>query len=353
MPFYISSAEAISPQHTFQAEDFPSEVVQPEGEYFTCIHPDYKQFIQPGALRRMSPVIRMGLASAMVALRNADIEKPDAILVGTGLGCVQDTVRFLKQVIDQDEQLLNPTAFIQSTHNTVAGQLALILGCREHNLTFTQKSLSFETALLEALLMVEEQEDRQVLVGGIDETVEESYRLMVRSGCARAWTGGDLLTGDQKGAVPGEGSAFFLLSGSESGDPLAKIDDLAIIPRFADGEQLEAELGNFLERNGTGVAGVDLLVSGRNGDAGVSHLYDRIEAMFSHSVVAGYKHLVGEYDTASAFGAWLASAILQRKSVPETVIFSRGSQDEITRCLAMNLSKDHSASFLLFSGPDS
>jgi len=99
MPVYILSAEAISPQETFLTESFLENPVLPEGEYFTCLHPDYKQFIQPGALRRMSPVIRMGLASAMVALRNGDIEKPDAILVGTGLGCVQDTVKFLNQVI--------------------------------------------------------------------------------------------------------------------------------------------------------------------------------------------------------------------------------------------------------------
>ena len=91
----------------------------------------------------MSPVIRMGLTASMVCMEKAGLEKPDAILVGSGLGCVRDTAKFLNQVIDNQELLLNPTAFIQSTHNTVSGQIALMLGCRAYNLTFSQNNHLF------------------------------------------------------------------------------------------------------------------------------------------------------------------------------------------------------------------
>ncbi len=185
MPVYIRSAEAISPQKTFLEDDFLAGPVIPEKPYFTCLNPDYKQFINPASLRRMSKVIRMGLTASKVCLEAAGISNPGAILIGSGLGCVQDTARFLNQVIDNNEQLLNPTAFIQSTHNTVSGQIALMLGCKEYNLTFTQKTISFETALLDAILLLEEGSAGDILVGGIDEIVEESYDLMVRSGCVK------------------------------------------------------------------------------------------------------------------------------------------------------------------------
>ncbi len=45
---------------------------------------------------------------------------PGAIITGTALGCLEDTVTFLTRMIELNEELLPPTAFIQSTHNTVA-----------------------------------------------------------------------------------------------------------------------------------------------------------------------------------------------------------------------------------------
>ena len=185
MPAYIHSAEAITPQPTFRTDAWMSATIRPEKGYFTCLHPDYRQLIHPTSLRRMSPVIRMGLAASRICMEKAGITRPDAILTGSGLGCVRDTVRFLNQIIENDEQLLNPTAFIQSTHNTVSGQIALLLACKAHNLTFSQKTLSFESALLEALLLLREDPGQNILVGGIDEITGESYELLLQAGCAR------------------------------------------------------------------------------------------------------------------------------------------------------------------------
>ena len=74
-------------------------------------------------------VVKMGVSAAMMSMKKAGLEKVDAIITGTGMGCYEDTDKFLRSMLDNKEQLLTPTAFIQSTHNTVAGQIALIFKC--------------------------------------------------------------------------------------------------------------------------------------------------------------------------------------------------------------------------------
>ena len=72
----------------------------------------------------MSNIIKMGISTSLKALDIAEIQMPGAIIIGTGIGCIYDTAKFLNQLIENEEDLLNPTSFIQSTHNSVAGQLA-------------------------------------------------------------------------------------------------------------------------------------------------------------------------------------------------------------------------------------
>ena len=349
MAVYINAAESISPLETFQAGEFMAFPGNPGKPYFSCINPDYRQFINPSALRRMSKVIRMGLTASKVCLESAGISEPGAIVIGSGLGCVQDTAKFLNQVIDNREQLLNPTAFIQSTHNTVSGQIALMLGCREYNLTFTQKTISFETALLDALLLVDEGVDN-ILLGGVDEVVDESHELMVRSGCVKPRFEEGLLESHGPGAVAGEGAVFFVLSGTANQGTLVRIDDLEIIHRCNGFRDLQGRMGAFLQRNGLSVGDVDLLVTGRNGDARYSDLYRGVEHLFSGSLIAGYKHLVGEYDTASAFGTYLAARVIRDQHVPPVALLNGVERDRINRAPVFNYSKDRDFTFTLLSG---
>lgn len=64
------------------------------------------------------------MASAL-AMKDANVESVDAIITGTGLGCIEDSEKFLKSILDNKEEFLTPTSFIQSTHNTVGAQIAL------------------------------------------------------------------------------------------------------------------------------------------------------------------------------------------------------------------------------------
>ena len=58
----------------------------------SSIEPDYKDFIQDAGLRRrMSRVIRMSVASSIMAMSEANEKSFDAIVTGTGWGCLADT----------------------------------------------------------------------------------------------------------------------------------------------------------------------------------------------------------------------------------------------------------------------
>src|SRR5882757_6308061 len=117
MKIYIRSIGNISPDPT----------MPPTGNRLTAVEPDYTAFIDPKSIRRMSRIVKMGVAAAYQCLRGADLSKPDAIVTGTAYGCLEDTGIFLGQLIRQQEEMLSPTSFIQSTHNTVGAQIALML----------------------------------------------------------------------------------------------------------------------------------------------------------------------------------------------------------------------------------
>ena len=111
-------------------------------------HPVYKELIPAASLRRMATGVKMGCYAAQLALQEAQQPALDAIICGTGQGCLQDSEKFLTAMIAQDEEYLTPTSFIQSTHNTVAAQIALQLQCHAYNFTYVQGGSSFESALL-------------------------------------------------------------------------------------------------------------------------------------------------------------------------------------------------------------
>ena len=63
-----------------------------EKPYFSAQEPDYKQMITNANLRRrMSRMIKMGVACGLECLKDISPEKVDAIITATGLGCLADT----------------------------------------------------------------------------------------------------------------------------------------------------------------------------------------------------------------------------------------------------------------------
>src|SRR5690606_23802730 len=135
MKVYINSIGSISAQRTFDNTGFLEDIVSYHETVIPAIDPNYKDYIPPAAARRMAKGIKMGVVASKIALNGAGLENVDAIITGTGMGCVIDSEKFVSAIIDNKEEFLTPTSFIQSTHNTVGGQIALGMGCKGYNFT--------------------------------------------------------------------------------------------------------------------------------------------------------------------------------------------------------------------------
>lgn len=166
--YYINGSSTISHQASFRNPGFAKDM-QPLQAGSEVVKPDYKEFVDAKLIRRMSNILRMSIATSVDCLAQADEKNTGAIVVGTGLGCLQDTEKFL-QTFKTVEGLIPPTSFIQSTHNTISGQISLVLSNHNYNMTHTQNSLSFERAMEDALLLLDEGTDN-VLVGAADEAI--------------------------------------------------------------------------------------------------------------------------------------------------------------------------------------
>lgn len=157
------------------------------------LHSDIKSLIPDAALRRrMSRVVKMGVSTAVECLGGVEhIDDVDAILTATGWGCLADSERFLRNVIGEGEQLLNPTPFIQSTFNTVGGQVAILRHNHCYNVTYVNRGHSFEDALLDAALRLEDGLSHDVLLVAFDEMTPSQHHIMERMGVFRHRSDGE------------------------------------------------------------------------------------------------------------------------------------------------------------------
>src|SRR6195952_487529 len=211
----------------------------------------------------MGHIIKMGVAAAKDCLNKANIEIPGAIITGTALGCMEDTITFLTRVIEQQEEMLPPTAFIQSTHNTVAAQVALLLKCHAYNNTFVHKAMSFESALLDATMLLNEQEAGNILVGGTEEMVDTSFKILTRLGLYKREpieSNLSLYNHNSKGTIGGEGAGFFLLTDKPSPGNQAELTGHTFFYRPKD---LEERITAFLYEHSLTAADIDLVITGK------------------------------------------------------------------------------------------
>ncbi|HVV54991.1 MAG TPA: beta-ketoacyl synthase N-terminal-like domain-containing protein, partial [Mucilaginibacter sp.] len=328
MKAYIRSSACISPQKTFPAGDLPEDIAEYTGTRLGVIESDYKQYIDPKLIRRMSSIIKRGVAAARQCLDDAGIDMPDAIITGTAFGCMEDTVTFLTRIVELNEEMLPPTAFIQSTHNTVAAQIALMLQCHGYNNTFAHKGVSFEHALLDALMLLAEKEANNIVVGGSEEMVDASFKVLTRLGLYRRQpvSNLELFKTEAKGTIGGEGSAFFLLSDKADGKNLAELDGVKILYQP---ENMKKEIISFLDEHSLKPADIDLVITGRNGDARNDVVYQTLnDTLFKDNALANYKHLCGEYPVSSSFALWLAVNAIKNCVVPD-ILFERKTVSKV------------------------
>lgn len=336
---YIRATGNISPQKTFGHQPLAEAPVAYTGNRLTCIEPDYKEFIDPKQIRRMSRIIRMGVAAAIECLQEANINVPDAIVTGTAYGCLEDTNSFLSKMVEFNEELLTPTAFIQSTHNTIGAQIGLMLQCNNYNNAFVHRGLSFESALLDGMMLFKENDAQNVLVGAIDEITNTSHAILNRLGLYKQGkvSNLDIYKTKSKGTIAGEGASFFLLANEPSATDYAKLDGLHTFYKPEGIAEIEQQINSFLEDQHISINDIDLIITGKNGDAGSDEIYESLaKSVFADKETINYKHLCGEYPTAAGFAFWLAANIIKSGKVPEIFKNKNLSEDKIKKILVYN-----------------
>ncbi|MEW5674705.1 beta-ketoacyl synthase N-terminal-like domain-containing protein [Flavobacterium enshiense] len=342
---YINGMGIISAQNLLEADFLETAVVNQTDNVLYAQQPSYKELIPPAMIRRMAKGVKMGIYASTQALNEAAVQNPEAIITGTGMGCVEDSEKFLKAILDNNEEFLTPTSFIQSTHNTVGAQIALGLQCKSYNFTYVNGAVSFESALMDAKMQLENEEIHSALVGGIDETAQHTidlYKLknIIKKEEAKPYA---ILNSNSEGVVFSEGASFFTLEDTPKATSYAKVADV-VIKNIMASDEVSGFISEFLKENQLTADAIDALVLGNNGDIAFDHYYDAAAALFPQTPQVYYKHLSGEYNTASGFGLWIAANCLKKQEIPALIKMNDYTKTTLNAVLLYNQyqGKDHS-----------
>lgn len=224
---------------------------------FNAVEPDYKEVIANANLRRrMNRMLKMGTYAAMKCLADTDV---DMMLTATSLGSISDTEKMLDTIYSSGETLGNPTAFIQSTFNTLAGNIAQLKSTHIPNVTFVNRGETVANAFGYAQVKLSCDADNILYVSSdekteLSETVLKKFHLSANG-------------------MYGEGSTAMILSSEKTG-ALAEI----VFSKCG------IDVMSALKELGIPMEDVEIL---------------------------DYKRWCGEYATALAFGVALAARMLE------------------------------------------
>ncbi len=323
---FIRDMSCISPQASYYGDLFEKGVKVFEVRNLFAEEPEYRGIIPNSLLRRMSKLVRMSVGTGLPLMeKHKDI---DGIIIGSSNGSIERSLRFLNQIIDYDEGTLTPTDFVQSTPNCVAGVLALMGKITGYNTTHVNQGLSFESSVLDALLLFEEGRSKSLLLGGGEELSEANYSIDSQRDKFKeeSISTSDLLQSATKGTLPGEGVSMFVLDAVKNPASNAEIVDVDMICHVSK-EVIVERINHFLSKNGLTPEDIDTVFMGRTGDIRTDFYYDHLQdTLFDRQNIFVYKSLTGEYYTIAAFATWLAAKMLSGKILPKECIWKKTSR---------------------------
>jgi 3-oxoacyl-[acyl-carrier-protein] synthase II len=356
MKIYINGTGNVSPQKTWDSASFLEEVREYDSRMIQCIEPEVDPGLDEKYLRRMSRLIRLGWIATKICLDDSGNQQPDAIITGSGWGSMLDSEKFLLSIYRNKENLLPPTPFIQSTHNALGAQIAILLNNWAYNMAYSHSSFAFEHALTDGILGLKSGDFGNVLCGGFDEVTTNQFILNDRLHRWRRQAVNNLRLFDTgaEGTIAGEGFTFFLLQNHPSDITYAIVQDVMTLFSPENKEMIAANTLLFLERNGLEPGMIDWVFTGLNGDLEGDTVYrDVLSRVFPSGVnQAAWKHLCGEYHTSTAFATWAAAKSLKNQAVAEILkIKSDKNRHNIRNILIYNHFKGINHSFILLSYP--
>ena len=345
MSVYIQSAKQISAQKPLSDEWFDNPVYYEEPRVST-INPDFSPYFSPLMARRLCVLLKRAVALSRLTLKEALVETPNAIICGTGLGCPDNVEKFIYSIMENDEKFLQPTYFIQSTHNIFSSTIAIDLKCHGYNNTFVHRGASFENALLDAMLQFEHGRVQTVLVGGFDKLTNDYYQFFDRINVWDFATG----TSPKKKCFASEVAVSMLLSKTQIEHTICEINDVELLHKPTH-EQMQETLDTILVRAGCMLSDIDAVLTGLNTNEENDKIYRNvIDRFFGGIPILKYKHLFGESLSSSAIGVYVALTCL-RKGYAPTILLEDNDADihPLKRILIYNHYRNKSHSFILLS----
>ncbi|NOZ33982.1 MAG: 3-oxoacyl-ACP synthase [Chlorobi bacterium] len=350
---YINGAASISPQNSLDFNEFVKKMLEYEDDFLKSIKPDCKEYMKPIQARRLSKTVKNGIICSRIAMQQAEIEMPDAVIFGTGLGIVLDTEKFLEKMLKDKEEYLTPTSFIQSTHNTVAAQIAQKIKCHNYNFTYVNRGFSFESALLDAVMHIKEAK-KNILIGGGDEMTEHYFHIIKKTGIWKQTPtkNTELLNYKTNGVLCGEAVSFFILSDEKKDETFAELKDIRMFYKPDNVSEIKTQIKDFLTKNNTEYSDIDLIITGHTGDKNNDAVFEAIlSENLPETPAVYYKHLCGEFQTANAFAFWLANNIIKHQKYPDFIKLNDKNPEKIETVLIYNHYFNINHSLILLSRP--
>lgn len=337
--FYIHQSSCIAAQQAF-VDPTVQTITESVDNKLYALDSNYDN-IPPNVLRRLGKAVKMGISTGDQLISKHSV---DGIVLGTANGGLEDCIKFLNQIIQYEEGRLTPTNFVQSTTNAIAGQLGIMSSNKGYNITHVHRGLAFENAMVDIEMLLNEHSGNNYLLGGVDEISEYNYTIEDLAGLYKKEiiSNTELLDSTTTGTIAGEGAAMFIVNNIKE-NARAVVRGIKTL-HTTNEETIIQQLANFLEASIPKNESIDLILSGKNGDVRQNTYYKNIEDQLQGVPVAYYKHLTGDFPTASAVALWLSLNIQTFSNVLDIQ-----SKKPIRNILLYNTFKGKQHSFILVS----
>ena len=320
---YVLSAKQISIQQPL-SEEWLEQPLEYNVPFTRAIDPSFKDYVSPIEARRMGKILKRALATSKEALKAADLETVDAVITGTGYGCIENTEFFLDALSTEGEQLLKPTYFMQSTHNTISSLVAIQTKNHGYNVTYAHKGISFDSALQDAWWQFKLGKIKSAMVGGHDEMTETFCHILKKGGVM-----------GQDEEMCGEAAVSVAL-GRNADHALCKLTGFKMLHQPSMNALMDA-VAVMLQSAGKSLADVDYILTGISGNHESDKAYlEETKILFGDKPLLQYKQLFGESFTASGLGFYVAAQCLKAGKVPASLYVDKAEViDKKPKCVLL------------------
>ncbi len=297
-------------------------------------------------LRNLDRTTKLALCAAKLALDDGKFEVSDSnsdnvgVVLGSTMGSVWSISEFDKEALRNGPRAVNPALFPNTVINSPASQISIRFGIKGFNTTISTGFSSALDALDYAKNFILLGRAKVVLVGGVEELCEQTFKGFYKTGFlsgSRDATRELMAPFDRRrnGAVLGEGSSMFILEELDHArDRGAKIyGELKGSSSFFNGrsyyrydlkaEAMKRAISGAIEEAGILANEIDYVSSSANStlDGDVSEVRALQASISGRKIIASsIKSMIGEsYSAGAAFQLASSFLTLQENVIPPTI----------------------------------